>query len=139
MKMDDPEPQFTQLARNLKEIGLAYLHVVESRISGAETIEARAEQSDFLVDVWDNSGLVILAGGFNPESAHEVTQRYPGKRVAVAFGRHFLANPDLPLRISNNIPLNEYNRTTFYLPKSTVGYIDYPFSKKYLRQEIDVS
>jgi len=136
MKMRDPRPQFSDLVRNLNGIGLAYLHVVESRISGSETIEARAEQSDFLVDIWDNSRLVILAGGFNALSAEEAVKQYPNQKVAVAFGRHFLANPDLPFRIAENIPFNDYNRSTFYIPKTTTGYTDYPFSEEFQRRTI---
>ena len=135
MKMDDPIPQFSYLAKRLKDLGLAYLHVVESRISGAETIEARCEQADFLVDIWGDSGAIILAGGFNAESAEESLQKYPDSRVIIAFGRHYLANPDLPYRLSKKLSLNQYNRDTFYIPKDPVGYIDYPFSVEY-RKEI---
>ncbi|TQN65176.1 Chanoclavine-I aldehyde reductase fgaOx3 [Colletotrichum shisoi] len=46
---------------------------------------------------------------------------------AVVFGRHFLANPDLPFRIKHGLPLNKYDRNTFYTPSIPQGYIDYPF------------
>jgi NADPH2 dehydrogenase len=138
MKMENPRPQFTHLAQNLKELGLAYIHVVESRISGAETIDARAEQADFLVDVWGDAGTVILAGGFTPESAKETVKKYEEKQVVIAFGRNFLANPDLPFRISQGISLTKYNRSTFYIPESPVGYIDYPFSEEYLGRKTAV-
>jgi 12-oxophytodienoic acid reductase len=45
----------------------------------------------------------------------------------VAFGRLFLANPDLPKRFLLNAPLNKYNRFTFYTQDSVIGYTDYPF------------
>lgn len=136
--MENPRPQFTHLAQNLKELGLAYIHVVESRISGAETVDARAEQADFLVDVWGDAGTVILPGGFTPESAEETVKKYEGKQVVIAFGRNFLANPDLPFRISQGISLTKYNRSTFYIPESPVGYIDYPFSEEYLGRKTAV-
>jgi N-ethylmaleimide reductase len=44
----------------------------------------------------------------------------------VAFGRHFVANPDLPLRIREGLALTPYDRDTFYTFDS-VGYNDYPF------------
>jgi NADPH2 dehydrogenase len=70
--------------------------------------------------------------GFTPESAKETVKKYEGKQVVIAFGRNFLANPDLPFRISQGISLTKYNRSTFYIPESPVGYIDYPFSEEYL-------
>ena len=48
---------------------------------------------------------------------------------AVAFGRHFVANPDLPLRIKEGLALTPYDRDTFYTFDS-VGYNDYPFANK---------
>ncbi|EON66457.1 hypothetical protein W97_05555 [Coniosporium apollinis CBS 100218] len=131
MGMDDPRPQFSYHAQQLSALNIAYLHVVESRISGSNTIECRAEQIDFLVDIFGTSGTVIVAGGFTPGTAAETTDRYADKNVAVAFGRSFLANPDLPFRIQQHIPLTKYDRSTFYVPESRVGYIDYPFSEEY--------
>ena len=45
----------------------------------------------------------------------------------VAYGRLFLANPDLPKRFQLNAPLNKYNRDTFYTSDPIVGYTDYTF------------
>lgn len=132
MKMANPVPQFTYLAETLAQLGLAYLHIVESRISGAQTIEARTEQADFLVDIWTH-GAIILAGGFTQESADAELSKYNGRQVVIAFGRHFLANPDLPFRFQQGLSLNKYDRPTFYTPEDPVGYIDYPFSKEYLQ------
>jgi N-ethylmaleimide reductase len=49
-----------------------------------------------------------------------------GDADLVAFGRHFVANPDLPKRIQLGLPLNPYDRKTFY-PFDDHGYTDYPF------------
>ena len=49
------------------------------------------------------------------------------KANLVAYGRLFLANPDLPKRFEVDAPLNKYNRETFYTPDPVVGYTDYPF------------
>ena len=80
---------------------------------------------------------VILAGGFTLESAEATLQRYPDLRVIVAFGRHYLANPDLPFRIANKLVLNQYNRATFHVRKDPGGYLDYSFSPQYLAQQVE--
>jgi len=50
-----------------------------------------------------------------------------GEADAVAFGRLFIANPDLPRRLALDAPLNEPDPETFYSLRDPVGYIDYPF------------
>ena len=127
MKMDDPVPQFTYLAEHLRDLKVAYLHIVESRISGAGDIEGM-DQVDFLVEAWGDFGTIILAGGFSPESATEALRKHRKDNIAIAFGRTFLANPDLPFRIDKGLPLTKYNRDTFYVEQSPIGYTDYPFS-----------
>ncbi|KAH6704240.1 hypothetical protein BKA61DRAFT_581473 [Leptodontidium sp. MPI-SDFR-AT-0119] len=129
MRMDDPVPQFTYLAKELSKLNLAYLHAVESRIAGSQDVDSDSpEKVDFLIDAWGSSGAVIVAGGFTPESAAEAVKQRPGKNIAVGFGRYFTSNPDLPYRIHEKIPLVEYNRATFYVEQSPIGYVDYPFS-----------
>ena len=131
MKMEDPYPTFTHLVKGLKDLKLAYLHLVESRVSGNVDIES-TESINFLVDVWGNTSPVFVAGGFKPDSAKRaVDEEYADKDVAIVFGRHFISNPDLPFRIQEGIPLTPYDRDTFYKAKSTDGYIDYPFSKEF--------
>lgn len=131
MKMEDPHPTFTYLAQGLKELKLAYLHVVESRVNGNADIEA-TDKINFLVDVWGKTSPIFMAGGFKPDSAKRaVDEEYTDEDVAIVFGRYFISNPDLPHRIQENIPLTPYNRDTFYKAKSTEGYIDYPFSKEF--------
>jgi N-ethylmaleimide reductase len=58
------------------------------------------------------SGTVIAAGGFTGESAAAVVAA--GDADLVRFGRHFISNPDLPERLRCNLPLNRYDRSTFY-------------------------
>ncbi|KAK2028778.1 NADH:flavin oxidoreductase/NADH oxidase [Colletotrichum zoysiae] len=127
MRMKDPVPQFSFLAQKLKELELAYLHVVESRVNNWEDIE-KVEGIEFILEIWDNISPVLVAGGFTPELAQKaVDEEYAKWDVAVVFGRHFLANPDLPFRIKHGLPLNKYDRQTFYTPSLPQGYIDYPF------------
>jgi len=134
MRMEDPIPQFTYLIEGLKKIGLAYLHLVESRIQGnADTEESG--RLDFAFDLWKNQSPVLLAGGFRPYSAKKaVDEDYPSTEVAIVFGRYFISTPDLPFRVQHGIEFNEYNRHTFYKIKSEEGYIDYPFSAEFQRE-----
>jgi 2,4-dienoyl-CoA reductase-like NADH-dependent reductase (Old Yellow Enzyme family) len=57
---------------------------------------------------------------------------HPDKEIAVMFGRYFISNPDLVYRIKEGLKLSVYDRKTFYVHKSPVGYVDYPFSKEHL-------
>lgn len=131
MKMSDPIPQFSHLITNIKELKLAYLHVVESRVSGNADIES-TENIDFAVKIWDNTSPVLLAGGFKPDSARSAIEgKYKDYQILVVFGRYFLANPDLVFRIQKGLALTHYNRKTFYIPESAEGYTDYPFSDEF--------
>ncbi|KAM7205463.1 hypothetical protein V8F20_003232 [Naviculisporaceae sp. PSN 640] len=134
MGMQDPMPQFAHLVGKLKGMGLAYLHLVEWRISGHSDTEVRpGRTNDPLTAIWDNVSPVILAGAFSPTSAIDaVDTLYKDLNVLVAFGRHFIANPDLVYRIKTGAELNKYDRSTFYLPISEKGYIDYPFVQEAL-------
>ncbi|QEE30540.1 hypothetical protein FTW19_22650 [Terriglobus albidus] len=69
-------------------------------------------------------GKILAAGGFEPETAEDTIES--GIADAVAFGRHFVANPDLPLRIREGFAPTPYDRNTFYTFDS-LGYNDYPF------------
>jgi len=71
------------------------------------------------------SGTFIVGGGYNREEGNRAVSE--GYTDLVAFGKWFLANPDLPKRFELNAPLNKYDRSTFYTPDPVVGYTDYPF------------
>ncbi|KAF2177525.1 putative N-ethylmaleimide reductase [Zopfia rhizophila CBS 207.26] len=130
MRMDDPIPQFTDIITKLNKFGLAYLHLVESRISGNADVEA-GESLDFATKAWD--GPLLIAGGFRSDSAKRlVDEERPDRDVVVVFGRYFISTPDLPFRVKRGLPLAEYDRSKFYIPKSEVGYTDYPFSGEFL-------
>ncbi len=72
--------------------------------------------------VW--RGVFMTAGGYDAKTA--VDQIESGRSDLVAFGRLFLANPDLVKRIEKGLPLNAYDRSTFYT-NDAKGYVDYPF------------
>ncbi|WBW73878.1 NADPH dehydrogenase, (Old yellow enzyme) involved in small alpha,beta-unsaturated carbonyl compound [Schizosaccharomyces osmophilus] len=107
---------------------LAYIHAIEPRQywSGHKRIKSEVN-TFYLQKYW--KGPFITAGGYDPESAMEAADE---RGTLVAFGRQYIANPDLVYRVHNNLPLNPYKRSEFYTPKSTLGYIDYPFSQEYL-------
>ncbi|ODM16488.1 hypothetical protein SI65_07995 [Aspergillus cristatus] len=132
MRMSHPVPQFSYLVEKLRDLKLGYLHVIESRVTNNVDIE-KTEGIEFVLDIWGKCSPVLVAGGYTPENAkHAVDKDYVNNEVAVVFGRHFLANPDLPFRIQHGIPLTKYDRTSFYTPKTATGYTDYPFSFDFL-------
>ena len=124
MSDSDPETLFGCVANELNRFGLAYLHIIEPRVRGnVVTAEGQyAIAAARLRKIF--KGKIIAAGGFEPATAEEVVEK--GDADLVAFGRHFLANPDLPKRIRLGLPLNAYDRSTFYTFDAH-GYTDYPF------------
>jgi N-ethylmaleimide reductase len=68
-------------------------------------------------------GVLITAGGFTGETAEAAISA--GHADAIAFGRIFISNPDLPRRLQHGFPLTPYNRATFYGGEAA-GYTDYP-------------
>ena len=67
-------------------------------------------------------GVLISAGGFTGETAEAAIAA--GHADAIAFGRIFISNPDLPRRLKRGFPLTPYNRATFYGGEA-MGYTDY--------------
>ena len=123
--ISDSDPQFTfgYFAQRLNTYGLAYLHVIEPRVNGTETIlEGQSPvASTFLRKVF--KGPILAAGGFDREGAEEILRR--GDANLVAFGRWFSSNPDLPERLRRDLPLTQYNRDAFWGGDER-GYIDHP-------------
>jgi N-ethylmaleimide reductase len=124
MSDSDPTALFSYVAEQLNAFGLAYLHIIEPRVRGNVVIAEGqgAVASEQLRKIFN--GKIIAAGGFEPETAAAVVEK--GDADLVAFGRHFVANPDLPKRIRLGLPLNQYDRATFYTFDAR-GYTDYPF------------
>jgi N-ethylmaleimide reductase len=120
----DPQATFGYLADQLNQFELAYLHVVEPRIKGTETVDEQAEPVAVRHLRKIFKGPIIAAGGFDRLSAEKLLAS--GDADMVAFGRQFISNPDLPRRLREDIPLNEYDRDTFYGGDAR-GYTDYPF------------
>lgn len=137
MKMADGAglAQFSHLIGALKAVRPAYLHLVESRVINNVDTDM-GESLRFAFDIWAGQSPLLVAGGYTPERALQaVDADYADAEVVVVFGRYFLSTPDLVYRVKEGIPLNPYDRKTFYTPVQDEGYIDYEFSKQYLEVE----
>jgi N-ethylmaleimide reductase len=121
----DPLPLYTHLIRELAGLDLVYLHLIEPRASGtgkADIVrDGQPSAAATFRPLWPN--VLIDAGGFDRDSALQTVR--DGSADAVAFGRYFIANPDLPHRIEVGAPLTPYRRATFY-GGGAEGYTDYP-------------
>ncbi|KAJ7155101.1 hypothetical protein C8R46DRAFT_1116989 [Mycena filopes] len=130
MGMADPLPTFSYVVAQLasRHPDLAYLHLVEPRIDGNiernDTVGAH-ESNEPLRALWVPRPL-IRAGGFTREDALKVAE----SGDLIAFGRYYISNPDLPVRLERDVPLNAYDRKTFYLigENTPRGYTDQPFA-----------
>ncbi|MDF2231763.1 alkene reductase [Albimonas sp. CAU 1670] len=119
----DPWALHEHVVQGLAGRGLAYLHVIEPRtLPGGRHREGEAANAaPRLRPLFD--GPYIAAGGFGRDGAEEILAQ--GHADMVAFGRWFISNPDLPRRFAEDLPLNPYDRKTFYTP-GPGGYTDYP-------------
>ncbi|KAF5353714.1 hypothetical protein D9758_008657 [Tetrapyrgos nigripes] len=129
--------QFSYVVSKIKEVHptFSYIHVLEPRLKGLDVLDhnPEGEDNDFIREIWtspeddQNGRRLISAGGYTRELAIEYADK---KGDIIAFGRVFIANPDLPYRLEHNIPLTSYDRTTFYVENRVdpKGYTDYPFA-----------
>lgn len=104
---------------------MAYVHFVEPRVVGDGRLKPQQGPEIHLAHfkkVW--KGIFLTAGGYDVQGG--VDQIESGRSDLVAYGRLFLANPDLVKRIEKNEALNPYDRNTFYTNEAA-GYTDYPF------------
>jgi N-ethylmaleimide reductase len=108
----DPEATFGAFADRLNRYPLAYLHIIEPRVKGVETIGEGREPvaAAFLRRIY--TGRIIAAGGFDRMGAEAILRR--GDADLVAFGRFFSSNPDLPERLRHDLPLTPYHREAFW-------------------------
>ena len=121
----EPMPLYSHVVTSLDALGLAYLHFIEPRSSGAGRAEVNHQNVPSAMvlfrPLW--KGRLITAGGFTGETANAAIAE--GHADAIAFGRIFISNPDLPRRLAHGFPLTPYNRATFYGGEAA-GYTDYP-------------
>jgi N-ethylmaleimide reductase len=124
----NPVELFKYVLAQLGNRGLGYAHVIEPRATGAGGGDVVYEDAPSTSQLFRQSfpGMFISAGGYTRDSALLAVES--GQVDAVAFGRLYIANPDLPERLQENAPLNRYHRETFYGGDET-GYTDYPAIK----------
>jgi N-ethylmaleimide reductase len=119
--------------------GLAYIHLVEPRSDLLTSEEEKMKKLEGVVKANGKANTVlslrpfrdmasstpfITCGSFDDTNAAEPVEN--GDADAVAIGRYFISNPDLPERLAKGYPLTKYDRNTFYT-NGREGYTDYPF------------
>ncbi|GGC53938.1 alkene reductase [Chelatococcus reniformis] len=120
----EPMPLYSYVIGQLAPLGLAYLHLIEPRASGAGQREVNHQNvppgAETFRPLWP--GVLMTAGNFTGDAAEAaVAQNHAD---AIAFGRYFISNPDLPERLRIGAPLTPYHRPTFY-GGDVAGYTDY--------------
>ncbi|MEZ5536860.1 MAG: alkene reductase [Thiolinea sp.] len=121
--MDDPEAIDTILlaARYFNDIGIAYIHLAEADWDDAPVVTER-----FRRELRQGfRGAIVVAGNYTPETGAQLIDA--GLVDFVAFGRKFLANPDLPYRFQHGLSLNEISDPATLFGGNHIGYTDYPY------------
>lgn len=121
MKDDNPRETFSVAVDRLNSYQLGYLHVVETAQNSKGSSEEDLAMSAHLRTLW--KGFYVVNGGYDRHRGEEAIQT--GHADAVAYGRAFLANPDLPRRLQIGAALNEPEPKTFY-GGGADGYTSYP-------------
>jgi N-ethylmaleimide reductase len=116
MKDSNPQQTFNAVAKRLSDFPLAYLHILEGDMMTGE------RQLDYMALRQCFNGYYMANNGYDLESATAALAE--NRADMVAFGKLFIANPDLPHRFANKLPLNTPDSATFY-GGDEKGYIDY--------------
>ncbi|QET02169.1 MULTISPECIES: alkene reductase [Cupriavidus] len=125
MHDDDPEATFSYVVEKLNRYGLAYLHIVNPALASTGEDVAAIERAKRMSQMIRRTyrGVLMVAGGFDGRDAEKWIE--DGNADLIAFGRLFIANPDLPERLRLHAALNSPDPTTFY-GGGERGYTDYP-------------
>jgi len=115
----DVEAQYVALTEALAQLGVLYVHLLDHSAMGAPPVPAEFK---FRLRMAFH-GVFILAGGFDQTSAEGAL--HAGHANLIAFGRPFIANPDLVERLQAKAALTPVDAATLYTP-SAQGYTDYP-------------
>lgn len=116
---ENPHETYVKAVKVLEEVGIAYLSLAEADWENAPELPESFRSA--VRDVF--SGRILYAGKYTAERGKRVLEA--GWGDLVAFGRPFIANPDLPKRIANGWPLNPVDPASMY-GGTAVGYTDYP-------------
>lgn len=117
----DPDPLFTHVGEVLSEIGIAFLEVKEPPENGTFGTPDHPPVAPAIRNAF--AGPLILNSDYTPDRAKAVVES--GAADGIAFGRPFIANPDLVERIAAGKPLAKDDVRTWY-SQGPEGYIDYP-------------
>jgi N-ethylmaleimide reductase len=122
-----PQPLFDYVVKKLAALNLAFIHVIEGATGGERGFQQGETPFDYaqLHDTYSKAGgkgAWMVNNGLNTVLANQALTE--GADL-VAFGRPFIANPDLTRRLRENAPLNEVDRATLY-GGNEKGYTDYP-------------
>lgn len=115
----DPQALFNRAVERLAPLGLAYIHVIEGETGG----DREPQPFDYAAMRKPYKGTWIVNNGY--DRAIAIADVAEGRADMIAFGRPFIANPDLPRRLREDAPLNEGDQATFY-GGGEHGYTDYP-------------
>lgn len=121
----DPQPLFEYVVRQLAPMGLAYLHLIEGATGGARELADRPFDYAALRAAYRSAGgqgAWMVNNGYDLALAQ---QALVDGADLVAFGKPFIANPDLVERLRQGGPFNTPDRATFY-GGGAAGYTDYP-------------
>ncbi|KAM0858018.1 hypothetical protein ACQ4PT_048073 [Festuca glaucescens] len=121
----DPEALALHVIDIMNRLGVLYCHMVEPRMCVDEKDGKLMIPHGLLPFRKAFKGTFMVNGGYDRGEGDKAIA--DGYADLVAYGRIFLANPDLPERFRKNTSLNKYDRSTFYTSDPVVGYTDYPF------------
>ncbi len=129
MSDSDTVALFGHVIKALSSRSIGYVHMIEPRSSNAGMEDGNIDDAPDVAALFKSlfNGVYISAGGHTPDTAKESLKN--GTADMVAFGRYYIANPDLAERIRDGIALNAYDRSTFY-GGDEKGYTDYPTADK---------
>ena len=116
---DRPEETYLAATKLLDNLGITYIHIAEADWDDAPPMPIAFKQQ--LRKAF--SGSLIYAGKYDKDKAERAIRE--GWADMIGFGRPFIANPDLPYRISQDLPLAEGDAST-YFGGGAKGYTDYP-------------
>jgi N-ethylmaleimide reductase len=124
-KDSDPQPLFDYVLRQLATMNLAYIHIIEGATGGPRVIDDRPFDYAALKAAYRSAGgkgAWMVNNGYDKALAE---QAVADGADLVAFGRPYIANPDLVERLNAGAPLNTPDKATFYGGREK-GYTDYP-------------
>lgn len=124
----EPQPLFEALVKGLAAYDLCYIHVIEGATGGDRDFQQGGQPFDYaaLRSAYAAAGgkaAWMVNNGY--DRAMAIAAVAEGRADLVAFGKPFIANPDLVRRLEEDAPLNEADTATFY-GGGEKGYIDYP-------------